>query len=235
MKNLLVIAATALFAHSLSAAAAEATASAKAEVKSAAKKLADKPNYSWTSTSKSEGTGQNLRLGPTEGKTEKGGFTFVTFTVNDNDIEMAFKGDKGAIKREGEWQSTEDLEGGDQAWIARRLKAFKAAAGEAQDLAGHTKELKKGDDGVYSGDLTEEGVKDVFSRVGRRVVEPKDAKGSAKFWIKDGLVTKYEFQVQGKITVNDEEREINRTTTVEIKDVGTTKVSVPDEAKKKLS
>jgi hypothetical protein len=31
------------------------------------------------------------------------------------------------------------------------------------------------------------------------------------------------------------EIEINRTTTVEIKDVGTTTVTVPDEAKKKLS
>jgi hypothetical protein len=34
---------------------------------------------------------------------------------------------------------------------------------------------------------------------------------------------------------NNNEVKINRTTTVEIKDVGTTKVQVPEEAKKKLS
>ena len=41
----------------------------------------------------------------------------------------------------------------------------------------------------------------------------------------------------GKLTVGEDKREveINRTTTVEIKEVGTTKVKVPEEAKKKLT
>ncbi len=34
---------------------------------------------------------------------------------------------------------------------------------------------------------------------------------------------------------NGNDREVNRTTTIEIKDVGSTKVSVPEEAAKKLS
>ena len=37
------------------------------------------------------------------------------------------------------------------------------------------------------------------------------------------------------MSFNGNDREIDRTTTVEIKDVGTTKLTVPDEAKKKLS
>ena len=56
-----------------------------------------------------------------------------------------------------------------------------------------------------------------------------------KFWIKDGLLTKYEFKVQGKVTIGGNDRDVDRTSTVEIKDVGSTKVDVPDEAKKKLS
>jgi hypothetical protein len=37
------------------------------------------------------------------------------------------------------------------------------------------------------------------------------------------------------MTFNDNDVKIDRTTTTEIKDVGTTKVTVPDAAKKKLS
>ena len=55
------------------------------------------------------------------------------------------------------------------------------------------------------------------------------------FWVKDGELTKYEHNVQGKIVGrDDQEFPINRTTTIEIKDVGKTKLALPDEAKKKL-
>jgi len=56
-----------------------------------------------------------------------------------------------------------------------------------------------------------------------------------KFWVKDGVLSKYQYNVQGTMNIGGNDREINRTTTVEIKDVGTTKLTVPDEAKKKLS
>jgi hypothetical protein len=66
---------------------------------------------------------------------------------------------------------------------------------------------------------------------------PPDAKGSVKFWTKDGMLTKYEYNVQGTVKRpgSDEEYKSNRTTTVEIKEVGTTKIDVPAEVKKKLS
>jgi hypothetical protein len=56
-----------------------------------------------------------------------------------------------------------------------------------------------------------------------------------KFWLKDGALSKYQFNVKGTMSFNGNDREIDRTTTVEIKDVGTTKLTVPEEAKKKLS
>ena len=56
-----------------------------------------------------------------------------------------------------------------------------------------------------------------------------------KFWVKDGVLSKYEYQVKGKMSFNGNDVEINRTTAVAIKEVGSTKVDVPDEAKKKLS
>jgi hypothetical protein len=117
------------------------------------------------------------------------------------------------------------------------LKAFKAPAAEAAELPGKTKELTKDGD-AYSGDLTEAGAKDLLSFGGRRrenAPEPKNAKGSVKFWVKDGQLSKFEVKVQGSVNFNGEDRDVERTTTTEIKDIGTTKVAVPEAAQKKLS
>jgi hypothetical protein len=232
MKLLLPLLGLAFIARCLDA----ADAMPKNDLQTAIKDLGGKSNYSWTSTPKTEGTGVNWRQGPTEGKAEKGGYTYCRLTFNDNSIELAFKGDKGAIKREGEWQSAEELQG-DNAWIARRLKAFKAPVAEAEDLLGKAKELKKSEDGLYSAGLSEAGVKELFSRLRRGATEPADAKGSVKFWVKDGALVKYEFNVQGKFTTGNDQGEVEiiRTTTVEIKDAGSTQVTVPEDAKKKLS
>jgi hypothetical protein len=233
MKTFLSLSAVALLAAPLLAAD-----DAKSDMKAAAKKLSDKPNYSWTTTVKIEG-GQAFRIGPTEGKTEKNGWTHTKSSFNDNPFETVSKGEKGALKRDDEWKTVEELEGDDRgAWMARRIKTFKAPAAEAEDLADKVKELKKGDGGVWSGDLTEEGAKALFV-LGRRAgtAGPPDSKGSVKFWLRDGVLSKFEYTVQGtmKLPNSDEESKISRTTTVEIKEIGTTKVTLPDEVKKKLS
>ena len=44
----------------------------------------------------------------------------------------------------------------------------------------------------------------------------------------------YEVKVKGKVSFNGNDRDVDRTTTVEIKDIGSTKIEVPEEAKKKL-
>ncbi len=206
-------------------------------VKSAAQRLIDKASYSWTSKARSEAGGVDWNQGPTEGKTEKDGYTYFSLTFNDNPIECAFKGRKSAIKIESDWESSEEMTG-DREWIGARLKAFKAPASEATDLVDRAKELKSAGDGLYSGDLSEDGVKKLLSFMaqGQQTPEVKNPKGWAKFWVKDGLLTKYEFNLQGKFNGRDgEEVTLNRTTTVDIKNVGTTTVHVPDDAKKKLN
>ena len=45
---------------------------------------------------------------------------------------------------------------------------------------------------------------------------------------------KYQFHVQGTVSFNGNDRDIDRTTTVEIKDVNTTKIEVSDDVKKIL-
>jgi hypothetical protein len=163
-------------------------------------------------------------------------------TRNDNTIEVVMQDGKSAIKTpDNGWQTPAEAADDDQGpgrFLGRMAENFKAPAAQAEELAGQVKEIKK-DGGVYAGDLTEEGAKALlsFRRPGGDDNGPtvNGAKGSVKFWVKDGELTKYEFNVQGTINFNGNDRDVNRTTTIEIKDVGSTKVTVPDEAKKKLS
>ena len=204
-------------------------------VKAAAKALGGKDNYSWKTTIE---FGNNE--GTVEGKAEKDGATLLTISGGDQSTDAALKGGKSALKVEGAWktlaEAAEEGQPGAARFISRMLQNFKAPAAEAEDIAGKVKELKLAE-GVYSGDLTEEGVKSLlrWRRAGGTPPEVTGAKGSAKFWVKDGALTKYEYKLEGTMTINGNERDVSRKNTVEIKDVGTTKVNVPEEAAKKLS
>jgi hypothetical protein len=230
MKKNILFGSIALLAGTLLA----ADSSPKDEITSAAKKLAEKANYSWRQTVVVPESAQ-FKPGPTEGKTEKDGFTHLTWSFNDTTSQGLVKGDKGAASNpDGGWQSLTELENseGFGPFTARRLRSLKAPAAQVIDLAAATKELKKDGD-MYSGELTEEGAKAQL-RFGANS-EVNNAKGSVKFWLKDGALSKYEIKVKGTVKFNDNEFENDRTSTIEIKDVGTTKVTVPEEAKKKLS
>jgi len=93
-------------------------------------------------------------------------------------------------------------------------------------------------DGAYSGDLPEDAAKTVAlpfrGPPGGEGPSVSGAKASIKFWVTDGVLTKYELKTSAKISFNGDERDLDRTTITEIKDVGTTEVTVPNEAKSKL-
>jgi hypothetical protein len=211
-------------------------ADAKEEVTAAAKKL--QGGYSWSTTMES-GFGQST----SSGKAAKDGTIWYSTKFGNNTTEIYIKSaEKAAIKmQDQEWRSlaelTSDGEQGRGRWLGRMVQNYKAPADEAANIASKTKELKKEGD-VYSGDLTEEGAKDLLPFGGRRGANPpeiKEAKGSVKFWVKDGVLTKYELKLQGSMNLNGEDRDLGRVSTVEIKDAGATQVEVPEEAKKKLS
>jgi hypothetical protein len=237
MKKIILLGAMTLCAGSLWA----ADATPKDDVTAAAKKLADQPNYSWRTTVAVPEDAQ-FKPGPTDGKTEKGGFTHVKMSFGDNESQVVLKGDKAAITNpEGGWRSLAELEQeeGFGRFFAMFVRNIKTPAAEATNLVSLAKEIKK-DGEAYSGDLTEDGVKQLltFRRGGANggdaptVTNPK---GSVKFWIKDGKLTKYEFKLKGSVDFGGNTFDNDRTSTVEIKDVGTTKLEIPDEAKKKAS
>ena len=125
--------------------------------------------------------------------------------------------------------------------MARTLRDFQRPAATAEGLADKVKELKAEGNGVFGGDLGEEGVRELLLRSGRRggragEAEPKmsDGKGTARFWVQDGHLVKFEYTVSGTVSYGERQRTMNRTATVEIKDVGTAKVDVPEDAAKML-
>jgi len=218
-----------------------ADATPKDDVTAAATALGNEANYTWRTTVEVPPDSQ-FKPGPTDGKTEKGGYTMVTMSFNDNESQFVAKGTNAAVKtQDNGWQSAAEAladNGGGfnrAGFLARMAQNYRTPAVEASDLAKQTKELKAGEKGI-SGDLTEDGAKSLltFRRRGGGGPEISNAKGSITFWLADGKLTKYQYHVTGTMSFNGNDRDVDRTTTTEIKDVGTTKIEVPDEAKKKL-
>lgn len=219
-----------------------AAASPKDDVTSAATALGSQPNYSWHTTVDA-GNGGRFRPGPTDGKTAKGGLTTLKLNFNDNSMEVVMQGTNTAVKTEEDgWQSAaevlEDSGGGPNPamFAARMAQNFKAPADEAATLVTQAKDLQAGTNGI-SGDLTEEGAKALLTfRRGGNGDGPtvSDAKGTVTFWLADGKLVKFQTHVTGTVTFNGDDHDMDRTTTTEIKEVGTTKVEVSDDAKKKL-
>jgi hypothetical protein len=222
------------------------------DVNAAAKKLEAAGGYAWKSTVESAGGGGGGRGGrgggPTEGKIGKDGIVQLSMTRGQNTTEAFLNKDKGAAKTQEGWQSLAELReagaggggggGGRGGFLARSLQNYKAPAAEAADLVAKSRNLTASD-GAITGELTPEGAKSLLvpgrGRAGGNGPDVSNGKGTVKFWVKDGVLTKYQYHVQGSVSFNNNDREIDRTTTVEIKDVGATSVQVPEEAKKKLS
>jgi hypothetical protein len=219
-------------------------AAPKDDVKAAADALGNAANYTWQTTV-DMGANSPFQMGPTDGKTEKGGFTTVSMTFGDNTSMIVLKGTNAAVQSpDNGWQTVAEATAGGGGgggfnpgmMMVRQAQNIKPPAVEAANLAGLAGDLKVDGDKI-TGALTEDGAKSQLSFGGRRggpaptVANPK---GTVTFWVADGKLTKYSFHVTGSVNRGDQDMEMDRTTTVVIKDVGTTKVEVPDDAKKKL-
>ena len=221
-----------------------ADTSPKDVVQGAATTLSTAANYTWQSTV-DMGANSQFQPGPTDGKTEKGGYTTLSTSFNDTTSEGVLKGTNGAVKSDTGWQTlaaaVSDAAGGGgfnpSTMIVRNLQNLKTPAVEVTNLLAQSKELKKDADAI-SGDMTEDGAKALLATSGGRggatpptVTNPK---GSVKFWVTDGKLVKYQVHISGTVSRNGNDREVDRTTTTVIKEVGTTKITVADEVKKIL-
>lgn len=237
---------TFLISSLVSALSLAALADPKSDAKAAAEKLAAAPCYSWTA--KTEMANSQFPASTIMGKADKGGFAVVTQERDGNKTVAVIKGEKGAVKTDEGWKTAEELRaaaqgggggGGRGGMRAGMLLRTRLPADDAVKMLDHVKEVKAMD-GCLCGELTEAGAKELMSLgrgrggQGGQAPEAKNAKGMIKYWLKDGVVSKMEVKVSGTMNWGGEDRDIERTTTYEIKDVGTTTVEVPAEAKAKI-
>ena len=218
--------------------------SPKEDVIKAAAALASETNYTWQTTVEVPADSP-FKPGPTDGKTEKGGYTTLSFNFGDNTTAAVLKGTNGAIQTDDGWKTLADAmkDNGDGGFnptrfLARVVQNYQFPAVDAAHLADLAQTLKK-DTNSISGNLTEAGVKELLSfrrrgNGGDDSPAASNAKGSVKFWLQNGRLVKYQFHVQGTVSFNGNDRDVDRTTTVEIRDVNTTKIDVAAAAKKLL-
>ena len=202
------------------------------DVAAAAKKLGGESSYSWHTTVVVPEDSQ-FKPGPTEGKTADG-TTYVKMTFGDNDTEIFMKGTNAVLSNpDGGWQTLADLAGDNQGpgrFMVGMVRSFRAPSGQAADLAAGVKDLQE-TNGAYAGDLTPDAAKKMLS-FRRGGAGASNASGTAQFWVANGELTKYEFHVKGTVSFGGNDRDVDRDTTVEIKDVGATKIEMPADVKK---
>jgi hypothetical protein len=225
----------------------------KDDVMAAAKKLADAPNYTFTTaqTGGMGGGGGRGPAAPVDTKIDKAGYTTYSVSAMGGDaFEVVMKGDKAVAKgADGAWKTKAELQkasedaGGfsPEMIVVMRVNSFAAPAAQVQTLVEKAKSVKKEADGAYSAELAEASAKDLLTfkmpagaAGGMPEMTIKDPKGTLKVWVKDGTMSKMELKLTGSMSFGDQDMPADRTTTNEIKDVGTTKVTPPEAAVKKL-
>jgi hypothetical protein len=230
MKIKILLSATVLLTGSLLA----AQASPADDVASAAQKLGGEPGYSWHVTVVVP-EGSRFRPGPQDGKTG-GGVTYIKMSFRNDETQVYMKGTNVVVTDpDGGWETLADMASDDQGpgrFIVGTIRNFKTPAAQAADLVAGAKELQQ-TNGAYAGDLTADAAKKLLSFRGRggnaNISNPS---GTVQFWAANGELTKYKFHVKGTVTFNGNDVDIDRDTTVEIKDAGATTIDVPGDVKK---
>lgn len=211
-------------------------------LKAAVSKLGEATGYTWVSTT--EISGAPMRLSPTTGKVQKGGFLMLSTEAFGSEIQVVRKGTNAVVKIDDGWLLPAELPqpnfgGGGApnmgAMMGRRLLSAKAPGEEVDALLRRLKPLKAEGDQI-TGEFTDDGAKEYLkeNRRGRGFAEPKNAKGTIRFWLKDGTVAKSELSLDTEMETPNGSMSLNSKTTTDIKDVGTTRVEAPAEALKKL-
>jgi hypothetical protein len=99
-------------------------------------------------------------------------------------------------------------------------------------VSSHTDLQVEGD--VVSGNLTDLGAQLLLVHDGHEYIRPVTAGGRFKLWLKRGTVEKYLIELAGIVVVERKAVYVRQKSTTRIKDVGTTAVQVPPEARRRL-
>lgn len=246
MKRLVILGVAGIVMGGL--ASARPSPDAKTDVKNAVRKLADQAGYSWTAVTIGANQGKDPQeKEKTTGRMEKEGYTLLSMDKGGKVSEAAIRGEKVAVKTADGWKNAADFDPKGDAKgkldkslvLAQGLQKYRTPAAEAAAFADLVKDLQAQEGGLYSGEFTDEGVKsyiDGTTKPGKKPADLTEPKITAKFWLKDGSLAKYEVVLEAKKPKGKDKTLAGTKTTVttEISDVGSTKVELSDDAKKKL-
>lgn len=216
-------------------------------LKAAVEKLAKGSNYTWTTTFTFPDA--PIHPGPLNGQIDTNGFLLVSQNIGRGDFEAVIKDGIGVLKLPVGWLGAQEIVDGNPAGavgpaflMSRVLFNVRRPDIQTAELLKMGASFTKDDQGVIIEQL---GEKDVVTLIrngvtGRPNPQPpplKAAKGSVKYWLNDGLIGKYEINLQAQMLPSAHERAVDfkPTTTVEITNVGITKVVVPDAAREKIA
>jgi len=231
-----------------------AMAGNKEDLMAGVQKLDDSASYSWTTTS------QGGRGGNMDGKTQKDGPTVITIQGRNGPMQVVMMGDQIVAQTQDGWQNLSEMQNaqGPGRFMAMMLRNMETPASQIKTYLKDVQDVNKADDGSYSVDMPEDTAKRMLTFGGRRRgggggangggngggadanggggPQTSNAKATGKFWLNsDGVLNKMEVHVTGTVSFNGNDRDVDRTTTTEIKDIGSTTVDVPADAKAKLS
>jgi hypothetical protein len=222
------------------------------ELDKAAAKAGEMGNYTCTVTTKMEGGGGGGGGGQGAAQpVEMNIKADAPIHLKSGEVDAYRKGEVLVVKEGETWKKLERQGGGGQGgerpdrrtMAAMRLRGVRAPHEVLKELKSSAFKEVKREDGeggrVFSGELTEEALKALRPQ-GRRGggggqdrPAPKST-GNAKIWVNgDGAITKYEVHVESTFKNRDDEDVTTKfTSTVEIKEVGSTKYEVPEDAAK---
>ena len=224
----------------LAAGASAARAEPGEDVRAAIDKLAQARSFAWTATYQHR-SGSEAE----EGVEEKGGYAVSSktfdLTSGASHIELVRQGSKAVVNFGQGWQTFDEAvnaagggpRGRARATLVEMMRNDKPFATFARELLDHTKDLRKVGD-AYEGTMSEAGAKAMLEAASSRV-RVNRVRGSARFGVKDGVLSAVAFRLEASLNLDGREHAVNSTAAAEVKDVGTAKARVPDEARQKLA
>lgn len=196
--------------------------------------------YSWSVSTAMPGA--PFKVAPMRGRADASGWLVLETEADGQPRQAVGSGKKRVFEVRGAWKGRADLaalKGADER-AALDLFAARTPVEELDALFPRLGGVRRDPDGSFFGALPEETAKEMISAAmagrtpGGFIPELKAAVGNFRLWLRDGRPQKYVISFSATASLPFGTKEIKRVTTVEIGEVGSTRVEVPAAAKEKI-
>jgi len=220
---------------------------AREDVQRALEKLEASGNFSWVSTTSEETDGDLPQFSAEmQGRSVKGGWSQISKSSSKKGSEAFLKDDRIAVMTADGWKvvdaKVEPPAGGKLDKAVKQAQQFvlsRAPVTEAKGLLNRLEDMKSHGGGTYSGRVAALDVPIYLERAkaaGKGAPSMEEPRIRVNFRVRDGVLAAYELVVTGRHVKkkSGQAQEIVFSAAVDILDVGTTTLEIPEEARKVL-